>query len=114
MGYDIVGYTTLKDRNEKEYGESVLVHIQCPYSWQSKFRNAIGCEITDFRGRLTNKNYMNFVNALDNIIHILENGESIIQFRGNLSNCPINVLMEDFIKLKQEVLNRKVRYVSIS
>jgi hypothetical protein len=114
MGYDLVGKTSLKDYEEKGYDGSVLIHVQCPYAWQEKFRSAIGCEITDFNGRLTKKNYMNFVNALDNIIKMIKSGESVVQWRGNLSNCTNEQLLKDLLELRQGVINRSIKYISIS
>lgn len=114
MGYDLVGKTSLKDYEEKGYDGSVLAHVQCPYAWQEKFRNAIGCEITEFNGRLTNNNYMNFVNALDNIIEMVKNGETVIQYQGNLSNCSNKQLLNDLLKLRESVVNRSIKYVNIS
>jgi hypothetical protein len=114
MGYDIVGKTSLKDYNEKGYEGSVLAHVQCPYAWQSKFQEAIGCDIKDFNGRLTNKNYVNFVEALDKIIKMIENGTIITQYIGNMSNRTNEQLLKDFYKLREGVLNRSIKYVCIS
>ncbi len=114
MGYDLVGKTSLKDYYENGYEKSVLAHVQCPYAWQGEFRNAIGCEITNFHGRLTNKNYMEFVNALNKIIKMLEGGEQVVQYSGNLSNCSTNKLLEDFLLLRDMVEARKIKYISIS
>lgn len=114
MGYDLVGMSSIKAYNDKGYEDAVIAHVQCPYAWQEKFRKASGCEITDFNGKLTNKNYMQFVNALDNIIGMIESGERITQWQGNLSNCTNEQLIKDLSELRQGVINRDIRYVRIS
>lgn len=114
MGYDVVGYTSKKDRDLYGYDKSVIAHVQCPYQWQPKFRNVIGCEITSYTGRLTKKNYMDFTDALDKIINMLQNNENVPQYIGNLSNCTLDKLIKDFEDLRDSVINRKIRYVSIS
>lgn len=114
MGYDVVGYTSKKDRDLYGYDKSVIAHIQCPYQWQPKFRNAIGCEITSFNGRLTKKNYMDFVDAIDKILIMLHNTENVPQYAGNLANCSLDSLIKDFEDLINGVLSRRIRYVSIS
>lgn len=113
MGYDIVGYTSLKDRHQKGYDKSVIAHVQCPYAWQSKFKKSIGCDIKDFHGRLTKNNCINFVNALDSIINMIKNGETVLQYCGNLSNCTNEQLLNDLLELRKGVVNRKIKYVSI-
>jgi len=114
MGYDMVGYTTLKDSNTQEYNNCVVAHVQCPYAWQPIFRTIIGCDIKEFHGRLTQKNYMEFVSVINKIISAIKNGVTVVQYPGNLANCTTNQLIEDFEQLKNGVLERRIRYVSIS
>jgi hypothetical protein len=114
MGYDIVGQTSAKDYDLYGYDKSVIIHIQCPYQWQSKFRNAIGHEITYYKGRLTKKNYLEFVDVTDKILDMLRNSENVSQFRGNLSNCTLDDLIKDFEDLRSGVIDSRIRYVDIS
>jgi hypothetical protein len=112
MGYDIVSART---KQEKELGyDNVLSHIQCQYAYQQYFREAFGCEITKWNGRLKKKDIPKIIEGIDNFINLLTKGINIPMYIGNLSNCSQVLLIGKFEELKQLINDGKIGYISIS
>lgn len=110
MGYNIIGDVSKK----KIYSaEESLVSIMCPYAYQQYFREAFGCEITDWDGRLLKKDREEFLKGVNNFIKMLDDGLDIPLYRGNLSNISPTDLKDKFIELKNQVEKGNIKYLII-
>lgn len=112
MGYDIVSAKSKKLKNENY--DNVLSHIQCQYAYQQYFREAFGCEIKCWNGRLVKNKRQEFIKGIDNFINILQKGINVPNYVGYLSNCTNETLIIEFQKLKELIQDNKIGYISIS
>lgn len=110
MGYGIVGGRSKKEMFEKDID---LINIQCQYAYQPYFREAFGCEITKWKGRLTKKDVPKFVKGLDRFIDMLEKGIDVPMYMGYLGNINPDRFIKELKELKRLVENREVRYLLI-
>lgn len=110
MGYNIIGDFSKKNIFEKDDN---LISIQCQYAYQPYFREAFGCEITDWEGKLLQKDIPEFIEGLDKFINMLEDGLNVPMYRGYLGNISEDNLIKELTKLKNLVKNKKVRYLII-
>lgn len=111
MGYGIVGGYSKKEMYEND---NIKINIQCQYAYQQYFREAFGCEITEWNGRLCKKDVNKFIKGIDNFINILKSGINVRMYPGYLGNINPNKFIEELQKLKALVNNRQIRYLSIS
>jgi hypothetical protein len=112
MGYDIVSAKTKKEK-ELSY-DNVLSHIQCQYGYQEYFRQAFGCEITDWNGRLKKKDIPKFIEGIDIFINLLQGNINVTRYVGNISNCSSDRLIKEMKELKELIKEGKIGYMSIS
>ena len=106
MGWDIRG-------SKLKVSESI-VHIQCQYSYQPIFKEALGKDITCYKGRVTIKNYKEIITAFNLIIERLKLECNVNFFTGNLSNRTKEDIASDFKEMIKHIKNREIRYLSIN
>lgn len=112
MGWDIVSGKS-KKLIDDDYN-NVLSHISCQYAYNDYFERAFGKRIDKFKGRLTIKKKQEFVNGIDNFIDIPNNEIDVPIFQGYISNCGVDKLKQEFMKLKELILEGKIGYMRMS
>jgi hypothetical protein len=109
MGYNIIGASI-----KEELYKNNLIHISCKYAYQPYFKQSFKKDITEFNGWLCENDIVEFAQGIDNFIRLLEDGLKVPMFVGYTANIAPENFIGELKNLRQLIIDRKVKYLSIS